>query len=489
MNTVHLLVGDALDARPRCRSRRRRRERFSIALESDRCSARIAPTADGNPARRAYGSCMGARRGRADPPSRRRRPRDRARRDRARPDLARSTCRAAEKLGDVRGRSSCSGVLAALRVRMPAALPRCAGRPVSPRRPCSRSAFCDVESVGLFVLLAVYSGAAHTSGRRTIAAGALTIVLALDNTDRRSGGDQRLGIVFFAFLFGCAVGRRADDPPPPPARARSRAGEATPPRTSIAEERARIARELHDVVAHAISVIVLQARGGRRLLDIGAGRDSRRARHDRARRPAGARRDAPARRPAARERRAARARSAAEPLAPRRARRPGARGRPARRAGGRGRSRRAAARRRPLRLPDRPGGAHERAQARRARSGARPACVTSRTASRSRSPTTAPGAPTAPVPATASRESASAWPSTAASSRRAGAPRAATPSARACRTRARGDPRPPGRRPVARPRRVPDDPQDGAGHRGRRRGGRRERGRRSRRASSRPTSC
>jgi len=124
----------------------------------------------------------------------------------------------------------------------------------------------NVEAFGLIVLLVIYNGAAHTSGHRAWIVGALTTTFGITVVLTDPDGANLGGLIFFSLLFGApwlagyvVQKRRLGE-----ARMRTErdAAEAT-----IVDERARIARELHDVVAHAISVIVLQARGGRRLLD------------------------------------------------------------------------------------------------------------------------------------------------------------------------------------------------------------------------------
>jgi signal transduction histidine kinase len=117
-----------------------------------------------------------------------------------------------------------------------------------------------VPVVGLFV--AIYSAGAYAGGRAGIAGGIVTIAVTIGIAATDPEGISAGGIVFFllvfggTWLFGRAIRRRRQSE-----RHLARQAEV-----AVAEERARIARELHDIVAHSISVIVVQARGGRRAL-------------------------------------------------------------------------------------------------------------------------------------------------------------------------------------------------------------------------------
>jgi signal transduction histidine kinase len=124
----------------------------------------------------------------------------------------------------------------------------------------------DPMSVVLPVMVALYSAGAHTRGRM-LGLTALAVAGATLLAVHRDGESWNVsGFLFFGFFLGApflvGIAIRAR-------RERERFLERERDEkalAAVAEERTRIARELHDVVAHAISVIVLQARGARHAL-------------------------------------------------------------------------------------------------------------------------------------------------------------------------------------------------------------------------------
>ena len=194
----------------------------------------------------------------------------------------------------------------------------------------SNAAAPALGDTGAFLLafvVALYSLGRHARGRAA-QAGGLLLAAAVPLAATEPGEDFLVGdLAFIGLLFagpwaaGVVLRRRHDQEHALEDRAAARA---------VADERARIARELHDVVSHAISLIVLQARGGRRVLETRPGET--RAALD-AIEHAGAQALGEMRRHARASARAGRrrhARAAPEPARPRRRRRAGPRDRAAR---------------------------------------------------------------------------------------------------------------------------------------------------------------
>jgi signal transduction histidine kinase len=143
----------------------------------------------------------------------------------------------------------------------------------------------DNESVVVTVifLLAPYSLGRHSTGHEVWLGGlaVLTAVIMFDLYDNSSielsGLAFALAILGGPWATGVVIRVRQDREMTLMARTRElERDQAEQARRAVAAERARIARELHDVVSHAIAVTVLQARGARRQLDTSPG-DARRA--------------------------------------------------------------------------------------------------------------------------------------------------------------------------------------------------------------------
>jgi signal transduction histidine kinase len=125
------------------------------------------------------------------------------------------------------------------------------------------------------LLLVAYTAGAYTSGAG-IAVGAaftLAIPVVISATDR--DGFTLDGVIFFStfalppFLAGVAVARRRRrEATLERHAARLDADRERAAAAAVTEERARIARELHDLVAHAVSTMVVQAQGGARMVRV-----------------------------------------------------------------------------------------------------------------------------------------------------------------------------------------------------------------------------
>ena len=117
------------------------------------------------------------------------------------------------------------------------------------------------------VVITMYSAGAYARGRTlaicaVLVAGAIPLAAIEPGQGATSASNIGFFIVFFGgpFVVGIVMRRRRERDQVLEIESEEKA------RAAVADERARIARELHDVIAHAVSVVVLQSRGARKLL-------------------------------------------------------------------------------------------------------------------------------------------------------------------------------------------------------------------------------
>ncbi len=138
------------------------------------------------------------------------------------------------------------------------------------------TALLDIDGTGfLGVLVAIYSLGAHSSGqRRTNAVWAIGVGILLLFIAGMTVGEVDIGnfisasvVLVTAFVLGDNLRRRRERADSLAERAeRAEREQALIAQQQVNAERTRIARELHDVVAHSVSVMVIQAAAARRNL-------------------------------------------------------------------------------------------------------------------------------------------------------------------------------------------------------------------------------
>ena len=128
----------------------------------------------------------------------------------------------------------------------------------------------DEGGILLAILLVAYAVGSHLPRREALSSAALiamalTVTIATDPSD--SVSNIPLSIVLFVvlpFAIGYVIRRRANDVAALTRQAARLRGEAD---RAVDAERRRIARELHDVVSHAVTLIAVQAEAGQAVID------------------------------------------------------------------------------------------------------------------------------------------------------------------------------------------------------------------------------